>query len=77
MNALLIDTIGYLALAINLYSMATKGEFKLRLISTIANAIYVIYGIIIGATPIIVGGTIAVFLHINRLVKMKKVINYD
>ncbi len=75
MNAILIDSIGYGALIINLYSMSTKGEYKLRLISLVANAIYILYGALISATPIIVGCTIAVFLHgyhLRRL-KIKKV----
>jgi len=61
------DIIGYIALAINLYSMYTKGEFKLRAISAIANFIYIIYGILICAWPIIIGCTIAVVLHLSRL----------
>ncbi len=63
MNSVLIDSIGYVALVINLYSMSTKGEYKLRLISLIANIGYILYGVLINATPIIVGCTIAVFLH--------------
>ena len=63
MNPVLIDSIGYVALVINLYSMSTKGEYKLRLISLIANMGYILYGVLISATPIIVGCTIAVFLH--------------
>ena len=63
MNPILIDSIGYIALVINLYSMSTKGEYKLRLISLIANLGYILYGVLIGAFPIIVGCTIAVFLH--------------
>ena len=63
MNAILIDSIGYGALVINLYSMSVKGEYKLRLFSLIANAFYIFYGIIISANPVIIGCTIAVFLH--------------
>jgi len=63
MSSILIDGIGYTALVINLYSMSTKGEYKLRLISLIANIGYILYGALISATPIIVGCTIAVFLH--------------
>lgn len=75
MNPFLIDCIGYAALVINLYSMSTKGEYKLRLISLIANAGYILYGILMGASPIIMGGTIAVLLHgyhIRRLRINKK-----
>jgi len=63
MSPVLIDSIGYGALIINLYSMSTKGEYKLRLISLIANLGYIFYGVLISAAPIIVGCTIAVFLH--------------
>ncbi|WP_299888782.1 hypothetical protein [uncultured Lacinutrix sp.] len=63
MSPFLIDCIGYGGLVINLYSMSTKGEYKLRLISLIANLIYILYGALIIATPIIIGCTIAVFLH--------------
>lgn len=55
MNPFLIDCIGYGGLVINLYSMSTKGEYKLRLFSLIANVIYIIYGALINAAPIIVG----------------------
>ena len=63
MSTVLIDSIGYAALVINLYSMSTKGEYKLRLISLIANIGYIFYGVLISAFPIIIGCTIAVFLH--------------
>ena len=71
MNAILIDSIGYGGLIINLYSMSAKGEYKLRLISLIANVIYILYGALISATPIIVGCTIAVFLHGYRIRRLR------
>lgn len=63
MNPFLIDCIGYGGLVINLYSMSTKGEYKLRLVSLIANIVYIVYGALISAIPIIVGCIIAVLLH--------------
>jgi len=63
MSPILIDSIGYAALVINLYSMSTKGEYKLRLISLIANIGYIFYGVLISAAPVILGCSIAVFLH--------------
>ena len=63
MNSVLVDSIGYAALVINLYSMSTKGEYKLRIISLIANIGYIFYGALISAAPIIIGWTIAVLLH--------------
>jgi len=71
MNAILIDGFGYFALIINLYSMSTKGEYKLRLISLIANVFYIFYGVLIAATPVIVGCTIAVFLHAYHIRRLQ------
>jgi len=71
MDPFLIDCIGYGGLAINLYSMSTKGEYKLRLISLIANAIYILYGVLISAIPIILGCTIAVLLHGYHLKRLQ------
>jgi len=71
MNPYLIDGIGYTALIINLYSMSTKGEYKLRLISLIANVGYIFYGALIGAAPIIGGCTIAVFLHAYHIRRLR------
>jgi len=61
------DILGYTALVINLYSMSAAGERKLRIFSTIANALYIIYGVMISAWPIIIGCIIAVCLHSYRL----------
>ncbi len=71
MNPFLIDSIGYIALVINLYSMSAKGEYKLRLISLIANTGYILYGVLISATPIIVGCTIAVLLHSYHIRRLR------
>jgi hypothetical protein len=71
MNTLSIDLCGYLALSINLYSMTLKGEERLRFFSVIANAIYVLYGILLGAIPLILGCSLAVILHVYRLKKLK------
>ena len=71
MSHFLIDSIGYFGLVLNLYSMSTKGEYKLRLFSLIANVVYIFYGALISATPIIVGCTIAVFLHAYHLITLR------
>ena len=72
MNPIIIDSIGYAALVISLYSMSTKGEYKLRLISLIANIGYVLYGVLLNAYPIIIGCTIAVFLHGFHLRRLRR-----
>lgn len=73
----MFDLVGYLALGLNLYAMYSKGEYKLRLFSAIANLTYVIYGILIYAIPIIVGGSIAVTLHVYRLYRLKQQENIE
>ena len=67
---MIYDIIGYAGLGLNLYSMYTKGEFKLRVFSVFANLIYIIYGLLIQALPIVIGCTIAVVLHVYRLKKL-------
>ena len=66
----MIDALGFAALTLNLTSMAMKEILYLRLLSLIANAIYVVYGSLIGAVPIIVGSCIAVLLHGYNLYKI-------
>ena len=65
------EIVGYLGLLLNLYSMSVRGEKRLRVISLFANGIYILYGILIQAMPIIIGCTIAVLLHGYRLYQMK------
>ena len=65
------DLVGYAGLVLNLYSMYTKGEYKLRLFSAIANGIYIVYGILIAAMPTVIGCFVAIILHLYRLKNLK------
>lgn len=71
MNAILVDLIGYTALITNLFSMSKNNEFKLRLLSLVANVMYVVYGVLINALPIVLGCFIAVILHSYHLKRLK------
>ena len=64
---MIYDIIGYAGLGLNLYSMYAKGEFKLRVFSVFANLVYIVYGLLIQAFPIVIGCSIAVVLHVYRL----------
>ena len=66
------DALGFVALTLNLTSMAMNDIFYLRLLSLIANGIYIVYGSLIGAVPIIVGSCVAVTLHAVNLYRLKK-----
>lgn len=68
----MIHIIGYTALAINLTSMAMKNVFLLRLLSLIANLIYLVYGILLNAPPFIIGCGIAIMIHGFHIVKIKR-----
>lgn len=67
-----VDILGYLALLTNLTSMNMKELKLLRILAAAANALYVIYGILIGAMPVAIGCTIAVGIHLYRLKKELK-----
>jgi cytochrome bd-type quinol oxidase subunit 2 len=68
---MIVSIIGYAGLALNLFSMSLKGEYRMRIFSLLANCIYIIYGTLIIAYPIIIGSSIAVVLHSLRLTKIK------
>lgn len=62
--------VGYAALVLNLVSMTMKDVLKLRSLSLTANALYIIYGILIGAAPLMIGCTIAVVIHGYHIIKI-------
>lgn len=64
---LIREIIGYVGLVINLISMSCEHEKNLRKLSMVANSIYVCYGFMLEAIPIVLGGTVAVLLHSYRL----------
>ena len=66
------NALGYLGLILNLTSMAMKDVLYLRFLSLVANAIYFVYGLLIGATPVIIGSFIAVILHSVNIYKIKQ-----
>ena len=75
MTTFSIDMLGYTALVINLLSMSMGSVIKLRVLSALANAIYIVYGLLIYALPIVIGCSIAVALHsfhIYRQLRMPK-----
>jgi hypothetical protein len=63
--------LGFLGLTLSLSSMAMKNILYLRFLSLTANAIYIVYGALLGAIPIIVGSIIAVLIHSVNIYKLK------
>lgn len=68
----MINALGFLGLTLNLTSMAMKDILYLRVLSLIANSIYIAYGLLIGATPIVIGSFIAVTIHAVNIYKLKQ-----
>lgn len=66
----MIHIVGYLALILNLFSMTMSKVLVLRIISLIANIIYVIYGLLLKAPPLVFGCSIAVLIHIYHIFKL-------
>lgn len=66
----MIHILGYIGLALNLLSMTMKNILTLRALSASANFIYIIYGVLLGAPPVIIGCTIAVVIHSYHIVKL-------
>ena len=73
----MIDIIGYIALIINLLSMGMSNFTRLRILAALANFIYVIYGVMIDAYPIVIGCSIAIVLHVYRLIKKSGNIEFN
>jgi hypothetical protein len=65
------NALGFLALTLNLTSMTMKDILYLRGLSLIANALYIIYGLLIGAAPIITGSFVVVVIHSVSIYRLK------
>ena len=66
------EYIGYTALLISLLSITMSNMVRFRWLHIISSSIYLIYGYLIGAMPLIVGATLFVIIHSIRLYKMYK-----
>lgn len=66
----MFDTIGSLALLLNLISMNMTSMLMLRWLALSGNILFAIYGLLIDATPIVVGTSIAVAIHGYHLLKI-------
>jgi hypothetical protein len=65
------NALGFLALTLNLSAMTMKDILYLRVLSLVANAIYIIYGLLLGAAPIVAGSFVAVVIHSVTIYKLK------
>lgn len=68
----MIHIIGYTALLLNTISMTMKNVLYLRVLSLISNLIYIVYGILLGVPPMIIGCAMAIVIHTYRIYKLHK-----
>jgi hypothetical protein len=66
------NALGFLALTLNLTAMSMKDFLYLRILSLIANSIYILYGLLIGAAPIVTGSFVAVVIHSISIYRLKR-----
>jgi hypothetical protein len=65
------NALGFLALTLNLSAMTMKDILYLRVLSLVANAIYILYGLLLGAAPIVTGSFVAVIIHSVSIYRLK------
>ena len=65
----LIEIWGYVSMIIVLISMLMKDIKKLRILNTIACSMFVIYGFVLGAYPIVIMNILVICINIFRLIK--------
>jgi hypothetical protein len=63
---------GLVALGLSLLAMTMKSILPLRIISAVANFVYVIYGYFLGAPPLVLGGTVAIVIHGYHIHKLAR-----
>ena len=63
--------LGYIALIINLYAMSRKQVMSLRILSAIANGIYIFYAVLLNSPPLAIGCVIAVIIHLYQIHKLQ------
>ena len=70
-----VHLLGLAALGFSLLAMSMKDILILRILSAVANFIYIIYGLLLGAPPLIIGGAIVIVIHsyhIHKLIQNNK-----
>ena len=68
----MIDILGYIGVILGLSAMAMKKMMHLRVLSLMANVMYMIYALLLSAYPIFVGCGIAVGIHIYHIFLLRK-----
>ena len=65
----MIEIWGYISMIVVLISVIMKDIKKLRMINTISCIMFVIYGVALGAYPIVIMNSLVIIINIWRLYK--------
>lgn len=68
----MIDVIGYIGMALILYSFTVENIFKLRLINSVGSVFWIVYGIGIMALPTILVNGCVLCIHTYWFIKHRK-----
>ena len=68
----MIDIIGYIGMALILYSFTITDMWKLRLVNSIGSIFWIIYGLGIMAGPTIMVNTCVLGIHLHWFYKNRK-----
>lgn len=66
----MVHLLGLVALGFSLLAMTMKNILILRIFSAAANFIYIIYGLLLGAPPLIIGGATVIVIHAYHIRKL-------
>lgn len=72
-----VHFLGLLALGFSLLAMSMKNILMLRILSAVANFIYIIYGFLLAAPPLMIGGTVVIVIHAYHIYKLMQNNNVD
>jgi len=68
----MIDIIGYIGMALILYSFTIENMYKLRLVNSIGSMVWIVYGIGIWAGPTILVNSCVLMIHLYWFYKNRK-----
>jgi hypothetical protein len=63
-----IEIWGYISMVFVLLSMLMKDMKKLRIINSISCAMFIIYGVVLGAYPIVLLNALVILINLYRLI---------
>ena len=66
------EIVGYTALTVSLFSMTMTSMKRFRWLHLSSSILYLGYGILIQAYPVIIGAILFALIHLYRLIKMEK-----